>query len=210
MIWLGRLVTLGVVVWSLWYFEANPRVLLFAFILITVAQVVQVKLFYSLARSPRFRSFVISRTRNPTKAESEWAENYVKLQNAATNLPQVLMMIGILTLFAFMLSHVDQHKELDFDFATFAGEMTFALGLTALYIIESLVLGETVMDLDRPPSVNLHYESRRITALALAVLMAGAGIAYLQSTGQGTSPWVIIGPLLVMKYAFDIAARRNR
>ena len=48
--------------------------------------------------------------------ETEWARNYIGMKDAATNLRMLLLLIGMLSFFAFIFAHVDQQKELDFDF----------------------------------------------------------------------------------------------
>ena len=199
-----RLVSLALVLASLYVFDANPRALLFAFILTTLAQVLLVKSFLHWGRTLGFRTFVEGRTRAPTAAETKWARDYVKLENAATSLTSILLLIGGLALFAFMLAHVNQDKELDFNFATFSEEMALAAALTLIYVLETLVLRDTALDLDQPEAVNFHYGSQRITVLAFAVLFAGAAIAFLQATGKEISPWVLMGPLIVLKHGFDL------
>lgn len=129
------------------------------------------------------------------------------LENAATTLGSILMLIGGLTFFAFMLAHLDQHKELDFNLATFSEEITFAVALTVIYVLETLILRDAALDLDQPDALNFHYESQRITVLALSVLFAGGALAFVQASGRETSPWVLMGPLIVLKHGFDLRKR---
>jgi len=201
--WLGRLVSPALILGSLWYFDANPRILLFTFIFITVVQILQIKWFMHLGRSGRYRPLIETWTRPPTEAETNWAKRYVRMKDAATDLRTLLFLIGTLSLFAFMLAHINREQALDFSFETFIDEVLFALALTAIYLVESLVLRETAMDLDESEAMNFHYGSTRITVLALAVLFAGAGVAFLQMSEREVSPWVIMGPLIVTKHLFE-------
>ena len=121
-----------------------------------------------------------------------------------------MMVLAGLSFFAFALTHVDQHKELDFAWPVFVDEMALALGLTLVYVVESLVVGETPIDFDEPAAMNLHYSSRRITVLALAVLLGGGIIVWYQTTGRDVPTWIIAGPLLLLKHLFDQKALRDR
>ncbi len=150
---LGSWISLGLVAGSLYWFDADARVLLFAFLITSVFQFVQVEIYLRLARGrqrSRFGSFLLASTRPPTAAEKEWARSAIAQENAMSSFAHFMMVLAGLSFFAFMLTHVNQSKELDFAWPVFVDEIALALGLTLVYVVESLVGGETPIDFVEP------------------------------------------------------------
>lgn len=209
---LGNVVSLGAVAASLYWFDAEPRVLFFVFLLTTLAQLVQIHVFLGLARgrrAPRVGHLLLRCTRPPTPREETWAKSAATQENAAKNFFDFAFLWGALTLFAFILLHVNASKELDFEWGVFAEELALALGLTVIYVVENLFMRETPMDFEQPDMMNFHFSSRRYAVLAFAVLTGGAVVVWLQVTGRNVSAWALTAPLLLWKHGFDLPSGRD-
>jgi hypothetical protein len=108
-----------------------------------------------------------------------------------------VVVIAFLATLAFVLVNVNARKELDLDLATLGHDVRWALGPALIYLVQGAVTKTLAMD------------PRDVTILAFAVLSAGAIVAGRQMMGLTSSGWVVLGPLLVFRFLFDLNAARQ-
>ena len=53
------------------------------------------------------------------------------------------------------------------------------------------------------------YNARDLVILAFAVLTAGSAVAARQMSGRNGSGWVVLAPLLVVRFFFDVSSARS-
>jgi uncharacterized membrane protein YhaH (DUF805 family) len=78
--------------------------------------------------------------------------------------------------------------------------------LAIVYWVQSLLSRTTVIDPRAPWDVNVGYNTREITILALAVLFAGTVVVVRQANDLPASGWTVLGPLFVFRFVYDLYA----
>jgi len=194
--------TLGTVLLS----GLNPRVLLFAFILAYVGQLILLDLLLRIHRrhpTERIRNALrrITRTPLPGQLSAPLVEEH---SGKAQRLGGYLLAWAVLTFFAFLLTHVNADKKLDFAWAAFGREMAWACLLTAFYLGQDLLARTLVVDFDASTETNFGFNSNEMGVLGCAVLLAGALVVVRQSMGAASSAWVVMGPLVAMRHIGDL------
>jgi hypothetical protein len=184
----------------------NPRVLLFAFILTYMGQLILLDLLLRIhRRHPSEGTLRILRwvTRAPLPGQIP-APLVEEKSGKAQRLGGYLLVWGCLTLFAFILAHVNADRELDFAWPGFAGELAWACLLTAVYLGQDLLARSLVVDFKSSAETNFGYNSSEVGMLGCAVLLAAAFVVVRQSMGAGSSAWVVMGPLVAMRHVGDL------
>jgi hypothetical protein len=114
--------------------------------------------------------------------------------------------VAFLAFLAFVLGNVNADRELDLDLARFEDDLQWAAGLAIVYWVQSLLSRTTVIDPRAPWDVNVGYNTREITILALAVLFAGTVVVVRQANDLPASGWTVLGPLFVFRFVYDLYA----
>lgn len=112
--------------------------------------------------------------------------------------------VAFLAFLAFVLGNVNADRELDFDLARFADDLQWAAGLAIVYWVQSLLSRTTVIDPRARWDVNVGYNTREITILALAVLFAGTVVVVRQANDLPASGWTVLGPLFALRFLYDL------
>jgi hypothetical protein len=184
----------------------RPQVLLYAFILTCVAQLFTIEALMHLNRagSPGWQR-VASRLTSPPEPGRESYPVTDESTGQATGLSGYLIVAAVFSFFGFMLANVNADRELDLDAETLASDIVWALFVTAVYWAQDLVSRSLVIDFAAPRRVNYGYNTKAVTVLALGVLTAGVMVVVRQELGRGASGWVVLGPLLAWRAAYDVS-----
>jgi hypothetical protein len=114
--------------------------------------------------------------------------------------------VGFFAFLAFVLGNVNADRELDLDLARVEEDLQWAAGLAIVYWVQSLLSRTTVIDPLARWDVNVGYNTREITILALSVLFAGTVVVVRQANDLPASGWTVLGPLFVFRFLYDLYA----
>jgi hypothetical protein len=118
--------------------------------------------------------------------------------------------VAFLAFLAFVLGNVNADHELELDLTLFEADLQWASALAIVYWGQSLLSRTTVIDPRARWVVNLGYNTREITLLALAVLLAGMVVVVRQANDLPASGWAVLGPLFVLRFVYDVSAALPR
>ena len=94
-----------------------------------------------------------------------------------------------LAFLAVVLGNVNADRELDLDAIRFEQDLQWASGLAIIYWVQSLLTRTTVIDPKARWDVNVGYNTRELTVLAVAVLVAGMVVVVRQANDLPASGW---------------------
>ena len=183
----------------------RPPVLVYQFILAYTLRLVTIRLMQqAFARNnPALTASLAALTTTPAPGEfSQPLKDEVSHQ--LVGFPTYLVILAFLGTLAFVLTNVNARHEIDVDAATLIRDVSWAGVLAAMYLVEGLMSRTIVIDPAASIETNLGYNNRDLTLLAFAVLGAGAVVVVRQVTGRTSSGWVVLGPLLVCRFLFDL------
>ena len=183
----------------------RPPVLVYQFILAYALRLVTIRLMQqAVARNtPALTASMTSLTTPPAPGASSSPLRDERSQRPVGFSTYLVILLFMGTL-AFVLTNVNARHELDGDAATFVRDVSWAGVLAAMYLVEGLLSRVIVFDPAASIETNLGYNTRDMTLLAFAVLGAGAVVVVRQMAGRTSSGWVVLGPLLVFRFLFDL------
>lgn len=111
---------------------------------------------------------------------------------------------------AFLLVNVTPARTLDIDSAQLAADLRWATLLGAMYWLQGVASRTITIVPSATLRENLAYNTRDIVILAMATLAAGAVVVVRQARQLPASGWVVLGPVLVVRFLFDISSARSR
>ena len=114
--------------------------------------------------------------------------------------------MAFLSFLALVLGNVNADHELELNLAQFEKDLQWASALAAVYWVQSLLSRTTVIDPRARWDVNVGYNTREITILALAVLFAGAVVVVRQANDLPASGWAVLGPLFAFRFLSDLSS----
>jgi hypothetical protein len=76
--------------------------------------------------------------------------------------------------------------------------------LGMVYWFGDMISRNIIIDVDSKREINYGYNNQEVAILAFAVLLGAAAIAFFQMRGKDTTPWLIYGPMLLVKQLYDI------
>jgi hypothetical protein len=120
--------------------------------------------------------------------------------------PGYLIIVSFLAVVAFVLANVNARKQLDLDGAMLVRDLRWAGGLAMIYWAQGLASRTIVIDPGESRELNLGYNAGDLRLLAFAVLAAGATAVVRQTAGMAGSGWVVLGPLLGVRFLFDLTS----
>jgi hypothetical protein len=88
-------------------------------------------------------------------------------------------------------------------------DLRWAVSLAAVYWVQAMIAQAIVIDPAASIETNLGYNNHDLTLLAFAMLGAGAVVVTRQMAGTTSSGWVVLGPLLLFRFLFDLSAARR-
>ncbi len=197
---------LVIVVFGIVQSGERVQVLLYAFILTCVAQLFTIEALMRLDRTGSLSwKQVARRLTSPPEPGRESYPVTNESTGQATGLSGYLIVTAVFSFFGFMLANVNADREFDLDAETLASDVVWALFVTAVYWAQDLVSRSLVIDFAAPRRVNYGYNTKAVTVLALGVLTAGVVVVVRQELGRGASGWVVLGPLLAWRAAYDVS-----
>jgi hypothetical protein len=183
----------------------RPPVLVYQFIFAYALRLVTIRLMQqALARhSPALTASVAALTMPPAPGELSLPLRD-EVSQKLVGFPTYLVMLLFMATLAFVLTNVNARHEIDVDAGALVRDVSWAGVLAALYLVEGLMSRTIVFDPAASIETNLGYNNRDLTLLAFAVLGAGAVVVVRQMAGHTSSGWVVLGPLLVSRFLFDL------
>jgi hypothetical protein len=109
-----------------------------------------------------------------------------------------------LAFLAVVLGNVNADRELDLDAIRFEQDLQWASGLAIIYWLQSLLTRTTVIDPKARWDVNVGYNTRELTILAVSVLVAGMVVVVRQANDLPSSGWTVLGPLFALRFLYDL------
>jgi hypothetical protein len=109
-----------------------------------------------------------------------------------------------LAFLAVVLGNVNADRELELDAARFEMDLQWASALALVYWLQSLLARTTVIDPKARWDVNVGYNTREITILAMAVLTGGMVVVARQVADLPASGWTVLAPLFAFRFLYDV------
>jgi hypothetical protein len=203
-----QVVALVVAVWGSLRSGERPQVLIYAFVVEYLFRVAAIA-WFAHALASRHRSvlsdlapFVCRLPRAGERSAPLTRQHAGGAPAGAWTYVWVVLFLGAL---AFVLSHVNADKKLDVDGQMIGSDVMWGFALATTYLAQSLFTRALVVDPDASPPVNLGYNTRELTLLACAVLVAGVVVMIRQANGLPASGWVLFGPLIAIRFVYDVS-----
>lgn len=111
---------------------------------------------------------------------------------------------------AFLLANATEARTLEIDPGQLAADLRWGVALGAMYWIQGVASRTITIVPSASLRDNLAYNTRDIVVLAMATLAAGAVVVVRQARQLPASGWVVLGPLLVARFLFDVSSARPR
>jgi hypothetical protein len=183
----------------------RPPVLVYQFILAYALRLVTIRVMQqALARNNAgLTASVTSLSTTPARGEFS-SPLRDEVSHRLVGFPTYLVMLLFFGALAFVLTNVNARHELDVDGPAVIRDVGWAGVLAAMYLVEGLMSRTIVIDPAASIETNLGYNNRDLTLLGLAMLGAGAVVVVRQTTGRTSSGWVVLGPLLLFRFLFDL------
>ena len=109
-----------------------------------------------------------------------------------------------LAFLAVVLGNVNADRELDLDVIRLSRICNGRLALALVYWLQSLLARTTVIDPKARWDVNVGYNTRELTILAVSVLVAGMVVVVRQANDLPSSGWTVLGPLFAFRFLYDV------
>jgi hypothetical protein len=184
----------------------RAQVLVYAFILeyaLRLATVFAITRALAMDRGSMVSRLVPLVCRLPAHATASQPIRYEGSQQAAGP-GAYAFTVAFLAFLAFVLGNVNADRALDL--TRFEDDLQWAAGLAIVYWVQSLLSRTTVIDPRARWDVNVGYNTREITILALAVLFAGTVVVVRQANDLPASGWTVLGPLFGFRFVYDLYA----
>ncbi|SRR6266851_5449516 len=202
-----HLATLVLVVFGILRSGERPPVLVYAWVLDYALRLITLRLMLqALSAGNAGLGALVSAVSTPPDP----GERSSPLTDEATGrpvaFPGYLIVVSFLATIAFVLANVNAQKQVDLDAATLVHDLRWAGWLAMMYWAQGLASRTIVIDPGAPRELNLGYNAGDLRLLAVAVLAAGAAAAVRQTAGMASSGWVVLGPLLGVRFLFDLTS----
>jgi hypothetical protein len=184
----------------------RPQVLVYAFILEYALRLATV-LAVTRALAAREDSLVVRLAPlifrlPPASAESRPMRHEGSQQAAGPG--AYFFTVIFLAFLAVVIGNVNADRELELDAARFEVDLQWASALALVYWLQSLLARTTVIDPKARWDVNVGYNTREITILAMAVLTGGMVVVARQAADLPASGWTVLGPLFAFRFLYDV------
>jgi hypothetical protein len=207
-IFVSHLLALATAVYSAQTSGVRVEVLLYAFAIDYVFRLGAIKALHDeLTRPDKSWFGVIAPyvVRKPARGQE-----FLPVQEGENGPPARLgvyfLVMAVMGLFLFLLANVGPDQKLHVTPGHAMEDLSWALLIAAVYFVNSLLTRAVVIDPAQSLKVNLGYNTREVTVLALSVLAAGVVVMYRQNNDLPQSAWVVMGPLLGFKFLYDLWA----
>jgi hypothetical protein len=173
----------------------RPQVLVYAFIIDVALRLLTLRV------TPRALAAYISAPPAPGQTSAPFVDEQT---HQPATFPAYVIVVTMLAGFGFILANVNAQKQLDLDPNLLAADLRWGLLLALVYWLQALAARTITIDPSATLIQNLGYNTRDIVILALAVLGAGGAVAARQTWGLTSSGWTVLGPLLAVRFLFDL------
>jgi len=186
----------------------RPPVLVYAFILEFLLRLVTIQLMLRAVRTNTVARAISHLTLPPEPGQVSYGPVF---EDTRQPIPFRTYVLVVLTFgaMAFVLVNVGADREIHMDVATFLRDLRWASLLAATYWAQGLIARTITLDPAAPPELNLGYNARDLVILTFALLTAGAAVVARQMSGLNSSGWVLLAPLLVVRFFFDVSSARS-
>lgn len=198
--------SLVLVVGLVLYSGQNPRVVVYSIFFESVFRLLTLELFIRVHEGralPLLKPHLGRLTSTPLRGQLSLAWTDESSGKEVTLGGYLFWLILVSAAFGFPMLHVDRHGELDITFAVFAREFVWGLGLAMIYWVEDLVGRQIIVKFSLPRGENFGYNAFGFTAVVLAVLIGGTGIAFYPRSWGDPTPWLFCIPLLVFRHLLN-------
>ena len=186
----------------------RTTVLVYAFILEFLLRLVTIQVMQRALKTNTLESVIAAVTMPPAPGQRSYAPFY---EDTRRPIPFHTYMIVVLLLawMAFVIVNVGVDKELHLDPEMLVRDLRWAVALAGIYWLEGLIGRTITIDRYASSELNLGYNARDLVILAFAVLTAGWGVIARRIWRLNSSGWVVLAPLLVVRFFFDVSSARS-
>jgi hypothetical protein len=182
----------------------RPEVLVYAFILDFLLRLLTIRALVTALKIDVLAPLVPYVAPPPDPDTPSYAPVYEETRQPI-RFSTYILVVTALAAMAFVLVNVGADKQLHIDAAALMRDVRWSGRLAVVYWVQALVGRTITIDPAAPTELNLGYNARDIAILAFAVLAAGAAVAWRQTSGMNGSGWVVLAPLIVVRFLFDVA-----
>jgi hypothetical protein len=195
-------ITLIAVLGVLYLNDSEARVLVYAFMIVCIARVLLIDLYYRLyhsTSSSKVKSILLKLVQAPKpgpKPKGLFDPQTGKLVGFASH----LIFIGALIFFTFILMNVGSNRKLAVTFSGLMIEIKDAFLVFLIYEIKDLVWKGIIMDFNENKETNFAYNAKQLAIWAVAILflsLFAGGIFGI------TFSWILYAALLGTKFLTD-------
>ena len=186
----------------------RPEVLVYAFILDFAMRLITVRALLQALKIESWASVVSMLSTQPEPDTPSYAPVYEETRQPISFVTYFVV-VGALAAFAFVLVNVGPDRQIHLDPAALARDIRWAGGLALIYWLQALTGRTMTIDPAAPDEQNLGYNARDVAILAFAILAAGAAVVARQRSGLDSTGWVVLAPLLVVRFVFDVSSARR-
>ena len=179
--------------------------LVYAFILEFLLRLVTIRLALLAFASNTLTSLASAFTASPAPGQRSYAPVYEETRQPIRFSTYIVVVVA-LGVMAFVLVNVGADHQLHVDADTLIGDLRWAGWLALTYWLEGLIDRTITIDQSADATLNFGYNARDLAILAFAVLTAGAAVVARQMSGLNDSGWVVLAPLIVVRFLFDLSA----
>jgi len=186
----------------------RPPVLVYAFIIEFLLRLVTIQVMMRALKANTLESPISYVTVPPEPGQRSYAPVYEETRQPIPFHTYIIIVL-VLAAMAFVVVNVGADKEIHVDAEALVRDLRWASALAAIYWVEGLIGRTITIDRHAPSELNLGYNARDLVILAFAVLTAGSAVAARQMSGLNSSGWVVLAPLLVVRFFFDVSSARS-
>jgi hypothetical protein len=186
----------------------RPQVLIYAFVLeyaVRLAMIFVATRTLAAGRPVVIAQLAAAVCRLPAPGQHAYPLTY-EGSNQPAGAGAYAFVMAFLIFLAVVLSNVNPDRELDLDARVLSRDLRWAVLVAAIYWLESLLTRTTVIDPRASSATNFGYNTRDVIILAFATLSAGAVVVIRQGMRLPASGWVVLGPLFVFRFLYDLFA----
>jgi hypothetical protein len=186
----------------------RTTVLVYAFILEFLLRLVTLQVMQRALKAHRCESAIASLTVPPAPGQRSYAPFY---EDTGRPIPfhTYIIIVLLLAWIAFVIVNVGVDREFHLDPEMLVGDLRWAFALAGIYWLEGLIGRTITIDRYASSELNLGYNARDLVVLAFAVLTAGWGVIARRIWRLNSSGWVVLAPLLVVRFFFDLNSARS-
>jgi hypothetical protein len=186
----------------------RTTVLVYAFILEFLLRLVTIQVMQRALQANTLESVIAAMTMPPAPRQRSYAPYHEDTRRPIPFHTYIIVVL-LLAWMAFVIVNVGVDQQLHLDPDMLVRDLRWAFALAGIYWLEGLIGRTITIDRDAPSELNLGYNARDLVILAFAVLTAGWGVLARRIWRLDSSGWVVLAPLLVVRFFFDVSSARS-